>query len=454
VDEKKITFLDTPGHEAFTAMRMRGALITDIAILVVAADDGVMPQTIEAINHAKAANVDIIVAITMIDKPNINKERIKQQLADNGLLIEEYGGEIICTEVSSKQRIGLDNLLEMILLVAEMKDYKANATRKARGTVIEALLDKSRGPVATVLVQKGTLKTGDPVVIGGSYGKIRMMMDDKGVTIKEATPSIPVEILGLSDVPKAGEVFYVALNEKQARTSAEAVIAKNRESLSAAVPQKVTLGDLFTQIQTGSIKDLNIIVKADTQGSVEAVKNSLERVSNNEVHVKTIHGAVGTITESDVMLASASNAIIIGFHVKTDATAKAIAEREKIDIRNYRIIYNAIEDITAAMKGMLDPIFEEKVIGHAEIRQIFTSSSVGNIGGSYVTDGKITRNAKIRISRDGKNIYTGTLDALKRFKEEVREVATGYECGLTFVRFNDIKEGDIVEAYVLEEVSR
>ena len=454
INDKPITFLDTPGHEAFTAMRMRGAQVTDIAILVVAADDGVMPQTIEAINHAKAANVEIIVAVNKIDKPSANPDRVKQELSEFGLLVEDWGGSTICVPVSAIQKEGIDNLLEMIVLVSEMKELKANPNRPARGTVVEALLDKGRGSVATVLVQNGTLKVGDPVVVGSTYGRVRAIVDDKGKRIKKAGPSIPVEILGLPEAPLAGDMFYVAASEKQARQLAESVVAKGREDMIKSTPQKVSLDDLFSQIQLGNMKDLNIVVKADVQGSVEALKQSLERLSNEEVRIRVLHGGVGAVTESDVMLASASNAIIIGFNVRPEAAAKSVAEEQKVDVRLYRIIYNAIEDITAAMKGMLDPIYQEKTIGHAEIRQIFKASGVGTIGGSYVTSGKFVRNAKVRVIRNGIVVYDGTLDTLKRFKDDVKEVSTGYECGLLLHKFNDIKEGDIVEAYLMEEIPR
>ena len=451
---KPITFLDTPGHEAFTAMRMRGAQVTDIAVLVVAADDGVMPQTIEAINHAKAAGVEIIVAINKIDKPGANPDRVKQELVEYGLVAEDWGGDTICVPVSAATKEGIDNLLEMITLVAEMKELKANPNKRARGNIIEAQLDKGRGAVATVLVQSGTLNIGDPIVAGASYGRIRAMMNDRGQKVKKAGPSMPVEILGLNEVPMAGDMFYVAENEKQARQVAESVIAKGREELIKDTPQKVSLDDLFNQIQSGNVKELNIVIKADVQGSVEAVKQSLEKLSNEEVRIRTIHGGVGAITESDVMLASASNAIIIGFNVRPEASAKNVAEDQKVDIRLYRVIYNAIEDITAAMKGMLDPVYEEKVLGHAEIRQLFKASGVGTIGGSYVTDGKFVRNAKVRIVRDGIVVYDGELATLRRFKDDVKEVNAGYECGLLFNKFNDIKEGDIVEAFVMEEIKR
>ncbi len=454
IDGKPITFLDTPGHEAFTAMRMRGAQITDIAVLVVAADDGVMPQTIEAINHAKAAGVDIIVAINKMDKPSANPDRVKQELTEYGLLAEDWGGETICVPVSAVNKQGIDQLLEMITLVAEMKELRANPHKKARGAIVEAQLDKGRGSVATVLVQSGTLQVGDPIVAGSAYGKIRAMTDDKGRRVKKAGPSTPVEVLGLSEVPTAGDTFYVAENEKQARQVAESVIAKNRENLIKDTPQKVSLDDLFTQIQSGNVKDLNIVVKADVQGSVEAVRQSLERLSNEEVRIRIIHGGVGTITESDVMLASASNAIIIGFNVRPEPAAKLFADEEKVDVRLYRVIYNAIEDITAAMKGMLDPVYEEKVIGHAEIRQIFKASGIGNIAGSYILDGKFERNCQARVTRDGIVIFEGEIESLKRFKDDVKEVAAGYECAFVLKKFNDIKVGDFVEAFKMVEVPR
>lgn len=454
IDGKPITFLDTPGHEAFTAMRMRGAQVTDIAVLVVAADDGVMPQTIEAINHAKAAGVEIIVAINKIDKVSANPDRVKQELVEYGLLAEDWGGETICVPVSAVNKTGIDNLLEMIILTAEMKELKANPNKKARGAIIEAQLDKGRGPVATVLVQSGTLHVGDPIVAGCAYGKIRAMTDDKGRRVKKAGPSTPVEILGLSEVPSAGDSFYVAANDKQARQVAESVIAKNRMDMIKNTPNKVSLDDLFTQIQSGNVKELNIVVKADVHGSVEAVKQSLERLSNDEVRVRTIHGGVGAITESDVMLASASNAIIIGFNVRPEPAAKAFADEEKVDLRLYRVIYNAIEDVANAMKGMLDPVYEEKIIGHAEVRQLFKASGVGTIAGSYVLDGKFVRNCKVRVTREGEKIYEGELESLKRFKDDVKEVAAGYECGLVMKKFNDLKELDIVEAYMMVEVPR
>ena len=449
-----ITFLDTPGHEAFTAMRMRGAQATDIAVLVVAADDGVMPQTIEAINHAKAAGVDIIVAVNKIDKPTANIERVKQELSEYELIAEDWGGQTIFVPVSAKTHEGIDTLLEMILLDAELKDLKANPNRKARGLVIEAQLDKGRGPVATILVQKGTLHVGDNVAAGSCYGKVRAMIDDKGRRVKEATPSMPVEILGLNDVPNAGEIFVNTENEKEARSFAETFIKENREKLLADTKTQLTLDSLNSQIKEGSLKELNLIVKADVQGSVEAVKQSLLKLSNEEVVVKIIHSGVGAINESDVSLASASNAIIIGFNIRPDAMAKSVAEREKVEIRLYRVIYQAIADVEAAMKGMLDPIYEEKVIGHAQVRQIFKASGVGNIAGSYVTDGMFQRGYKIRISREGEQIYEGSLASLKRFKDDVKEVKEGYECGLVFEKFNDIQIDDIVEAYIMEEVPR
>ena len=449
-----ITFLDTPGHEAFTAMRMRGAQATDIAVLVVAADDGVMPQTIEAINHAKAAGVDIIVAVNKIDKPTANIERVKQELSEYELIAEDWGGQTIFVPVSAKTHEGIDTLLEMILLDAELKDLKANPNRKARGLVIEAQLDKGRGPVATILVQKGTLHVGDNVAAGSCYGKVRAMIDDKGRRVKEATPSMPVEILGLNDVPNAGEIFVNTENEKEARSFAETFIIENREKLLADTKTQLTLDSLNSQIKEGSLKELNLIVKADVQGSVEAVKQSLLKLSNEEVVVKIIHSGVGAINESDVSLASASNAIIIGFNIRPDAMAKSVAEREKVEIRLYRVIYQAIADVEAAMKGMLDPIYEEKVIGHAQVRQIFKASGVGNIAGSYVTDGMFQRGCKIRISREGEQIYEGSLASLKRFKDDVKEVKEGYECGLVFEKFNDIQIDDIVEAYIMEEVPR
>ena len=454
INGEKITFLDTPGHEAFTSMRMRGAQSTDIAILVVAADDGVMPQTIEAINHAKAAGVEIIVAVNKIDKPSANIERVKQELVEHELVAEDWGGDTVFVPVSAHTKEGIDQLLEMIILTAEVCELKANPNRKARGVVIEAQLDKGRGPVATVLVQKGTLRVGDNIAVGSAYGKIRAMMNANGQRVKEALPSTPVEILGLHDVPDAGEIFMATENDKEARNIAETYISQGREKLLDETKSKLTLDGLFSQIQAGNIKELNLIVKADVQGSVEAVKQSLLKLSNDEVAVRIIHGGVGAINESDVSLASASNAIIIGFNVRPDNMAKEIADREKVDVRLYRVIYNAIEDIEAAMKGMLDPEYEEKVIGHAEVRQTFKASGVGMIAGSYVLDGKIERGCKVRISREGEQIFEGELASLKRFKDDVKEVATGYECGLVFDGFNDIAVEDQIEAYIMVEVPR
>ena len=454
IDGQKITFLDTPGHEAFTAMRMRGANATDIAILVVAADDGVMPQTVEAINHAKAAGTEIIVAINKIDKPSANIDRVKQELSEYELIPEDWGGSTIFVPVSAHTHEGIDTLLEMILLTAEVSELKANPNRAARGLIIEAELDKGKGPVATVLVQKGTLHVGDPVACGSSYGKVRAMMDDKGRRVKEAGPSTPVEILGLSDVPNAGEIFVACESDKEARNFAETFVSEGRERLLEETKARMSLDDLFSQIQAGDLKELNIIVKADVQGSVEAVKQSLLKLSNEEVVVKIIHGGVGAINESDVSLASASNAIIIGFNVRPDATAKATAEREGVDVRLYRVIYDAIADVEAAMKGLLDPIFEEKVIGHAEVRQLFKASGVGTIAGSYVLDGTFQRGCSVRIKREGEQIFEGALASLKRFKDDVKEVRAGYECGLVFEKFNDVHELDQVEAYIMVEVPR
>ena len=451
---QKITFLDTPGHEAFTAMRMRGAKSTDIAILVVAADDGVMPQTVEAINHAKAAGIEIIVAINKIDKPNANIDRVKQELSEYELIPEDWGGSTIFVPVSAHTQEGIDNLLEMILLTAEVSELKANPNRQARGVIIEAQLDKGRGAVATVLVQKGTLKVGEPIACGSAFGKVRAMIDDKGRRLKEAGPSTPVEILGLSSVPDAGETFVACETEKEARNFAETYISEGKEKLLEETRSRMSLDDLFSQIQSGNVKELDIIVKADVQGSVEAVKQSLVKLSNEEVVVKIIHGGVGAINESDVILASASNAIIIGFNVRPDPTAKMTADNEGVDIRLYKVIYNAIEDVEAAMKGMLDPVFEEKVLGHAEVRQIFKASGVGNIAGSYILDGTFERGCKVRISREGKQIFEGDLASLKRFKDDVKEVKAGYECGLVFEGFNDIAELDQVEAYKMVEVAR
>ena len=454
IGDRQVTLLDTPGHEAFTAMRMRGANATDIAILVVAADDGVMPQTVEAINHAKAAGTEIIVAINKIDKPSANIDRVKQELSEYELIPEDWGGSTIFVPVSAHTHEGIDTLLEMILLTAEVSELKANPNRAARGLIIEAELDKGKGPVATVLVQKGTLHVGDPVACGSSYGKVRAMMDDKGRRVKEAGPSTPVEILGLSDVPNAGEIFVACENDKEARNFAETFVSEGRERLLEETKARMSLDDLFSQIQAGDLKELNIIVKADVQGSVEAVKQSLLKLSNDEVVVKIIHGGDGAINESDVSLASASNAIIIGFNVRPDATAKATAEREGVDVRLYRVIYDAIADVEAAMKGMLDPIFEEKVIGHAEVRQLFKASGVGTIAGSYVLDGTFQRGCSVRITREGTQIFEGPLASLKRFKDDVKEVRAGYECGLVFEKFNDVHELDQVEAYIMVEVPR
>ncbi len=451
--DQKITFLDTPGHEAFTAMRARGALVTDIAILVVAADDGIMPQTIEAINHAKAANVSIIVAINKIDKEGANPEKVKQELTEHGLVPEDWGGDTICVEVSAKLNQNIDKLLEMVLLVAEMKELKANPDRRAKGTVIEAQLDKGRGPVATLLVQNGTLKIGDVVVAGTAVGRVRAMIDDKGRKIKKAGPAIPVEILGLSEVPEGGDVFYAVDDEKKAREVVEARKYKQKQEKQSKAP-RVSLENLMENLEAGKIKELNIIVKADVQGSVEAVRQSLERISNDEVKVSVIHGAVGAVTESDVMLASASDAIIVGFNVRPTATAADSAERSEVDIRLYRVIYDAIEDIEAAMKGMLAPQFREAILGHVEIREIFKASGVGTIGGAYVTDGKIQRNCGVRVVRDGIVIHEGELASLRRFKDDVKEVAAGYECGISIDKYNDIKEGDVIESYTMEEVER
>lgn len=454
INGEKITFLDTPGHEAFTAMRMRGASSTDIAVLVVAADDGVMPQTIEAINHAKAADVEIIVAVNKIDKPNANVEKVKQELTEYGLIAEDWGGSTIFVPVSAHTKEGIDELLEMILLTAEVHELKANPDRNARGIVIEAELDRGRGPVATILVQKGTLHVGDNVAAGASYGKIRAMIDDKGRRVKEAGPSTPVEILGLNDVPNAGEIIMAMDTDKEARNVAETFISEGKKKLLDDTKHKVSLDALFEQIQAGNVKELGLIIKADVQGSVEAVKQSLVKLSNDEVVVKVIHGGVGNINESDVVLASASNAIIIGFNVKPDNQARIVAEREKVDMRLYTVIYNAIEDVEAALKGMLEPIYEEKVIGQVEIRQIFKASGIGNIAGCLVTEGRVTRDSKVRLTRDKEQIYEGPLASLKHFKDEVKEVKAGTECGIVLENFNDIQEGDKLEAYIMVEVPR
>ncbi len=454
INDRTITFLDTPGHEAFTSMRMRGAQSTDIAILVVAADDGVMPQTVEAINHAKAANIEIIVAINKIDKPGANIERVKQGLAEYGLLAADWGGNVEMVPVSAHTKEGIDDLLEMVLLQADVLELKANPNRQARGIVIEAKLDKGKGPVATVLVQKGTLKIASHIAAGANYGKVRAMSDDKGNQIKEAGPSTPVEILGLSGVPNAGEVFVSTETSSEAKDFANTFVEDSKAKLMESNKFRISLDDLNSQIEAGELKELNIIIKADVQGSVEAVKQSLLKLSNDEVEVKVIHGGVGAINESDVILASASNAIIIGFNVKPDNQAEETAKNENVDLRLYSVIYNAIDDIERAMKGMLEPIYEEKIIGHAEIRQIFKASGVGNIAGSYVLDGTVQRGCKVRITREGEQVFEGNLASLKRFKDDVKEVRTGYECGLVFESFNDIQEGDQVEAYIMVEVPR
>ncbi len=454
VNGQKITFLDTPGHEAFTAMRMRGANSTDIAILVVAADDGVMPQTIEAINHAKAAGIEIVVAINKIDKPSANVERVMQELSEYELVPEDWGGNTIFVPVSAKTGEGIDNLLEMLLLTAEVCELRANPDREARGVVIEAKLDRGKGSVATILVQKGTLHVGDFIAAGSCSGKVRAMMDDKGKRVKEAGPSMPVEILGLNDVPNAGEILVSFDTDKEAKAFAATFVSENKSRLIEDTRAHLSLDDLFDQIQAGTLKELPIIVKADVQGSVEAVKESLLKLSNDEVVVKVIHGGVGAITESDVTLASTSNAIVIGFNVRPDASAKAIAEQEGVDMRLYKVIYQAIEDVQAAMKGMLEPIYEEQVIGHGEVRQLFKASNVGTIAGSYVLDGRFERKCKIRISREGEQVYEGALASLKRFQDDVKEVKAGYECGLVFENFNEVQVDDQVEAYIMVEVPR
>ena len=454
INGQKITFLDTPGHEAFTAMRMRGAQATDIAILVVAADDGVMPQTVEAINHARAAGVEIVVAINKIDKPGANIDKVKKELTEYGLVGEEWGGTDIFVPVSAKRGDGIEELLEMMLLVAEMHELKANPNRRARGLVIEAQLDPTRGPVATVLVQKGTLHVGDQVAAGGSYGRIRAMLNDKGERVTEATPGMPVEILGISTVPSAGEVFISPETEKEARSYAETFISEERRKLIEGNRSHMSLDDLFSQIQSGNMKELNLIVKADVQGSVEAVKASLTKLSNEEVAVKVIHSGAGNITETDVTLAAASNAIVIGFNVKIDAKVKAIADQEKVDVRLYDVIYQAIEDVQNAMLGILEPVYEEQVTGHAVVRQVFKASGIGSIAGSYVLDGKIVRGSKCRVKRGDDVLYEGTLASLKRFKDDVKEVAAGYECGLVFDKFNDFTVDDTVEFYTMVQVER
>lgn len=451
INQKKITFLDTPGHEAFTAMRARGAQLTDITIIVVAADDGVMPQTVEAVNHAKAAGLPIIVAVNKIDKPDANPDKVKQELTEYGLVPEEWGGDTIFVNVSAKQKLGLEGLLEMILLVAEVNEYKANPDKRARGLVIEAELDKSRGPVARVLVQNGTLKVGDAFVAGNAFGRIRTMVNDKGRRIKEAGPSTPIEITGLHDVPQAGDPFMVFEDERKARSIADKRAITQRQS-DLGSNTRVTLDDLFQHIKDGEMKDLNVIIKADVQGSVEALKGSLEKIEVEGVRVKIIHSGAGAITESDITLAAASNAIVIGFNVRPDPQTKATAEQEKVDIRLHRIIYNAIEEIEQAMKGMLDPVFKENVIGHAEVRNTFKISKVGTIAGCMVTSGKIIRSAEVRLVRGGIVVFEGKIDSLKRFKDDAKEVAQGYECGITLDNYNDLKEGDVIEAFVMETV--
>lgn len=452
-NDKKITFLDTPGHAAFTTMRARGAQVTDITILVVAADDGVMPQTVEAINHAKAADVPIIVAVNKIDKEGANPDRVMQELTEHQLVAEAWGGDTIFVNVSALSGTGIDELLEMVLLVAEVQELKANPTKAARGSVVEAELDRGRGAVATLLVQSGTLKVGDPIVVGNAYGRVRAMVNDLGRRVKEAGPSTPVEITGLNSVPQAGDQFMVFKDEKKARSIGEARATKQKEA-DRRETSKVSLDDLFEQIQQGDVKEINIIVKADVQGSVEAMKGSLEKIEVEGVKVNIIHTGVGAIAESDIILASASNAIVIGFNVRPDANAKRTAELENVDIRLHRVIYNAIEEVEAAMTGMLDPEYEEKVIGQAEVRQTFKVSKVGTIAGSYVTEGKISRDSTVRLIRDGVVIHEGKIDALKRFKDDVKEVARNYECGITLENFNDIKEGDVFEAYIMEEIKR
>ncbi|KZL94488.1 translation initiation factor IF-2 [Clostridium magnum] len=453
INEQKITFLDTPGHEAFTAMRARGAQITDIVILVVAADDGIMPQTAEAINHCKAANVPMVVAINKMDRPGANPDKVKQELTEYGLVSEDWGGDVICVPVSAHTKEGIDTLLEMVLLTAEMLELKANANRNGKGTVVESKLDKGRGAVATLLVQNGTINVGDSIIVGTTYGRIRAMFDDKGKKIKSAGPSIPVEILGLSEVPAAGDRFHQVKDEKTARDMAE----KRKDKLRAEYLQsthKVSLEDLYSQIKEGKVKELNIIVKADVQGSIEAIKQSLQKLSNDEVKVRVIHGAVGAITETDVTLASASNAIIIGFNVRPNDNAVAIAEKDAVDIKTYRVIYNAIDDIKSAMVGMLEPEYKEVVLGKAEVRQVYKISNVGTIAGCYVLDGKLTRNSSVRVIRDGIVIFESELASLKRFKDDAKEVASGYECGLSVEKFNDLKDGDIIEAFTMEEIKK
>ncbi|MDI6618257.1 MAG: translation initiation factor IF-2 [Clostridiales bacterium] len=449
----KITFLDTPGHEAFTSMRARGAMATDVAVLVVAADDGVMPQTVEAINHAKAADVPIVVAINKIDKNNANPDKVKQELTEYGLVAEDWGGDTICVPVSAKTKQGIDTLLEMILLVAEMQELKANPNRPAKGIVIESKLDKGRGPVATVLVKNGTLKVGDPMVAGFTYGKVRAMFNDKGKSVREAGPSIPVEVLGFNEIPDAGDIMYVIGDEKAAKQIVQKRVDENRNKMINDT-NRVSLENLFSQIEEGKVKELDIIIKADVQGSVEALEQSLLKLSNENVKIKVIHGGVGAITESDVILASASNAVIIGFSVRPETKARELAEKEKVDIKTYRIIYEAINDVEAAMKGMLEPEYKEVVVGRAEVRALFKVSNIGTIAGCYVTEGKIARSSQIRVIRNGIVVHEGTLASLKRFKDDVKEVAMGFECGLNIDKFNDIKEGDILEAFEMQQIKK
>jgi len=453
INNKKITFLDTPGHEAFTLMRARGAQVTDITIIVVAADDGIMPQTVEAINHAKAANCPIIVAVNKIDKPTANVDKIKQEMTEYELVPEEWGGDTIFVEVSAKQRIGLENLLEMILLVAEVNEYKANPNKRARGTVIEAELDKGKGPVARILVQHGTLKVGDAFVAGNCFGRVRAMVNDRGRRMKEAGPSTPVEITGLTEVPLAGDPFMVFEDERKARAIADRRAIKHRQSEIGA-NTRVTLDDLYNHIKEGEMKELNVIIKADVQGSAEALKGSLAKIEVEGVRVKIIHSGAGAITESDIILASASNAIVIGFNVRPEPQAEYTIEQEKVDVRMHSIIYNAIDEIEQAMKGLLEPVYKEVVTGHAEVRNIFKVSKIGAIAGCMVTDGKIGRNSEARVIRDGIVVYTGKIDSLKRYKDDAKEVSQGFECGITLERFNDVKESDVIEAFVMEPVER
>ncbi|MBR5342393.1 MAG: translation initiation factor IF-2, partial [Oscillospiraceae bacterium] len=451
VNGKPVTFLDTPGHEAFTAMRARGAMVTDIAILVVAADDGIMPQTVESINHAKAAEIPIIVAINKMDKPGANPERIKQQIMEYDLVPEEYGGETIICPISAKTGQGIDQLLEMVILTAEMQELKANPNRAAKGVVLEARLDKNRGPIATLLVQNGTLHQGDVIIAGTAVGRVRVMTNDKGAAVKDAGPSIPVEVTGLSEAPGAGDIFNAVEDERMARQLVEQRKDQEKNAIANAAT-KVTLENLFAQMKEGEMKELNIIVKADVQGSAEAVKANLEKLTNEEVRVKVIHASVGAINETDVLLASTSNAIIVGFNVRPDNAAQASANRSKVDIRMYRVIYECIEEIEAAMKGMLAPKFREVVTGHAEVRQTYKVSAIGTIAGCYVKDGKVNRDSKVRVLRDNIVIYDGMVGSLQRFKDSVREVTAGYECGMSIERFNDIKEGDVFECYAMEQI--